>query len=244
MRTALFLAPVLALVACNGGNANEAAPVQGEAVENVAAPQGQQWTEIVTKTEQGGYLVGNPNAAVKLVEYGSRTCPACGAFAGQAFEPLMQDYVSTGRVSFEYRDFLIHPQDLAASLLGRCVSEERYFPMLEQMFAAQPELLPRVQQLSDQQITQLQSMPAPQAAPLWAEATGYLDFVKQRGLSESQARQCLNNAEMVEELVALQQVAREDNVSGTPSFFINGRAVPNTLNWAQLEPQLQAAGAR
>ena len=31
---------------------------------------------------------------------------------------------------------------------------------------------------------------------------------------------------------------------GTPTFFINGKIVPNVASWAGLEPALKAAGAR
>ena len=35
----------------------------------------------VVRTPAGGYRQGNPDAPVKLIEYGSRTCPTCARFA-------------------------------------------------------------------------------------------------------------------------------------------------------------------
>lgn len=243
MRVSLALLPLALLAAC-GGNASDG-NVTGDPVANVAAPEGRSWTEVVTKTDAGGYLMGNPDAPIKLLEYGSRTCPTCGRFGVEGMEPLMENYVSTGKVSFEYRDFLVHPQDLGIALLGRCVAPERYFAMLEAMFAAQPELLPRAQELSQQQVARIQAQPGPQAAPLWAEALGYIDFVKQRGVPESQARACLGNQEMIDELANMLRFASQEmNVTGTPSFFLNGRPLDGVLGWEQLEPRLRAAGAR
>ena len=44
--------------------------------------------QVVSKTPEGGYIVGNPDAPIKLLEYGSRTCPTCGAFGRAAMQPL------------------------------------------------------------------------------------------------------------------------------------------------------------
>ena len=64
---------------------------------------GRRWS---TATPEGGFLMGNPNADVKLVELGSMTCPHCAEFAEQADQKLINDYVKSGRVSFEFRNFV------------------------------------------------------------------------------------------------------------------------------------------
>ena len=93
--TTLAVLP-LALAACSKndstGNVDQpaAAPVAA-----AAAPAGQNWTETVVKTPEG-YLMGNPNAPIKLVEYGARSCPTCGAFAREAYRPLTEKYVASG----------------------------------------------------------------------------------------------------------------------------------------------------
>ena len=33
--------------------------------------------KTASETPEGGFVIGNPNAPLKLVEYGSLTCPAC-----------------------------------------------------------------------------------------------------------------------------------------------------------------------
>lgn len=243
---ALALAPIVLLAGCgNGGDANAAAPSAegGDAAVTAPAP-GRDWTTVVRRTEAGGYMVGNPNAAVKLVEYGSRTCPACAAFDMTGKPALLNTYVRTGRVSYEFRDFLIHPMDLGVALLGRCVSADRFFPMLDQMFVNQRTLLSGASSIPQATIARIQAMPPQQAAAAWAEMLGYLDFVKQRGVSETRARQCLANANETEVLVQILRTAVNEGVSGTPTFFINGRKVENVSGWAQLEPALRAAGAR
>jgi len=245
MRLVLALAPILLLAACGGGGgANESVVENVSPVANIAAPQGEDWTEVVSKTEQGGYVVGNPDAPIKVIEYGSRSCPACYAFAVTGYEPLMEQYVSTGRVSYEFREFLIHAQDLGVSLLGRCVPTERFFPMLDQMFIAQPQFNEAAQNLSSDTVQRIQSMPAQQAAAAWVEVLGYLDFVKQRGLTEAKARECLADEAAAAELAEMKVYGAEEmNVTGTPSLYVNGTKV-NAITWEQFEPSLRAAGAR
>ncbi|HTG38455.1 DsbA family protein [Sphingomonas sp.] len=241
MRSILILAPLALLAACGGGetgggNGTAAAPVAG-----ATPPAGQQWTQMVSETAEGGYRMGNPDAPVKLVEYGSRTCPACGAFAREGFEPLTK-LVETGKVSFEFRDFLIHgAPDVASAVLGRCGGPGTFFPLLEQMYANQNATLDKLQATPADVQARIQNMAPPQQVAAWGEQAGYLDFVKQRGIPEDKARQCLADMELVQKLVGVTENATE--VTGTPTFIINGEKVENAVTWPQLETALKKAGA-
>ena len=77
-----------------------------------------------------------------------------------------------------------------------------------------------------------------------AEQLGYLDFFAARGISEDQGRQCLADvAKLEEQADHTQRYSQEYNISGTPTFKLNGRDV-DANTWAALEPILQRAGAR
>jgi protein-disulfide isomerase len=254
MRIKLALIPVLALAgvlaSCGGGDkGNSSAAVSSATpVPTVQAPAGKAWVDMISKTRDGGYLQGNPNAPIKLVEYGSRNCPYCGLFGRTAPEPLRKNYISTGKVSWEFRDFLIHgAPDLAAALLNQCVPDENFFSMLDQFFENQDNFLNRTEQLvktNPQLAQQLQQLPPPQAAVGFAEQLGMIDFMKQRGVPEAKARQCLGDQKKIDEIAKVNaDAATVHGVSGTPSFFINGNKV-DAGSWEQLEPLLKAAGAR
>ncbi len=240
MRIAFALIPFLILAGCGGGGGG-GDNVTVPPVTAASPPAGQQWTDVVAATPEGGVRQGNPNAPIKLVEYGSRSCPVCGRFALEGVEQLRAKYVSTGRVSYEFRDFFVHPQDLGIALLGRCVSTEAFFPVLDQMYAQQTELNANAEQV-------YQTID-PRAAPLvsasaWAHGLGYVNLMKQAGISEAKANQCLSDTKMLETISNQLKAATEKGVSGTPSFYINDRSVEGAYTWALLEPQLQAAGAR
>jgi protein-disulfide isomerase len=242
MRVAAILLPLILLAGCGGGDGNNSTiETSATALPVIAPPAGKAWVDVVAKTAEG-YVQGNPQAPVKLVEYGSRTCPVCGHFANTAVEPLREKYISTGRVSYEYREFWVHPQDAAPTLLGNCVSDEAFFPVLDAMFAKQTELNANAEQV----YAQVSALPQQQRPLAWAEGLGYLDLAKTLGVPEPKARQCLSDPAMLKTFTdRIEKAATEKGVSGTPTFFINDQQAPErTVSWEQVEPLLRAAGAR
>ena len=55
-----------------------------------------------------GFMMGNPNAKVKLVEIGALTCPHCREFDEEGVPTLVDKYVKSGQVSWEFRTYLLH----------------------------------------------------------------------------------------------------------------------------------------
>jgi len=245
MRILIALAAAAALAGCNGnsgtaGGGNAAAPVAA-----APAPAGTKWTDTVQKTAEGGYRMGNPDAAIKLVEYGSRTCPTCGVFGREGMPKLIENYVSTGKVSFEFRDFMVHgAPDLAASVLGHCTTEATFFPMLEQMYQGQMAVLETLEATPPEFQAAQQGKQPGAIATAWAERLGYIDFFKQRGVPEAKARACLGDPKLIDSVVKLTDAAASSGkVTGTPTFLINDEPATGVLGWEQLEPALKAAGA-
>ena len=243
----LLLLP-LALMACSKGGADGGTPsAPASPVAAVTAPKGQDWMQVVSKTPEGGYIVGNPDAPIKLLEYGSRTCPTCGAFGRAAMQPLENTYVKSGKVAYEFREYLVHgPPDLPASLLGRCVGTATFFPVLEAMYQGQA---PFEEKLSDQAATaalqqKLANASGPVIANSWADYMGFVDFMKQRGLPEAKARACLNDQASIDQLTKMMDVANAApySVTGTPSFYINGKKIDG-VSWPDVEQSLKTAGA-
>ena len=234
----------LTLASCSGGDAKEAGATSGEPVAAVKAPQGGDWTETVAKTTDGGFRMGNPEAPIKLVEYGSRTCPTCAKFDTEGMAPLKKNFIATGKVSYEFRDYPVHGAlDLAPSLLGTCVEPAAFFPMLDQMMANQSTFLDKTSALPQQQLEAVQDQPG-KVATIIATELGYLDFVKARGLSEPQARSCLTDEAKIKALAdSAQRAGDEFQVSGTPTFILNGNKI-DANSYQGVSEALMAAGAR
>ncbi|MFA9201120.1 MAG: thioredoxin domain-containing protein [Cypionkella sp.] len=241
----LALAAALALAACNseeepaeGGTIAEAAPVAA-----VPAPAGQVWSEVAAVTPEGGVLIGNPDAPIKLVEYASHTCGHCAEFAEASAEPLRTKYVDSGKVSFELRNQIHDPIDLTIAVLARCAGPAAFHPLAEQSWGNLEAMFAQVQ--SNQ--AALEAATQAQGAARFdgiAQAAGLYDFFAQRGVSRDQARACLAKTDTASQIAAVSDKQSEElNVTGTPTFFINGKNV-GTQTWATLEPMLQRAGAR
>lgn len=240
-KLAAALLPLALLAGCGGGG-NEAPTAPANSVATVAAPAGQDWSQTVSTTEGGGYVMGNPDAPLKLLEWGSRLCPTCGAFANAGMRPLIDNYVKTGKVSYEFREFLVHgAPDFAPALIGRCAGTQPFFPMLEEMFAAQPTVLPKMEDAGQFQQSIQNQTPAQQFTA-WAEKLGFIEFAKQRGLPEAQVRACLTDQKQIDALVKYMDQGSASGVTGTPSFFLNGKKL-DAVSWPQVEQALKNAGA-
>lgn len=230
----------LALAGCGGdaGGGNATAE-QNFQVEQIAAPNGGDWTQMVTQTPEGGFLMGNPQAKVKVVEYGSMTCGHCADFAETGEPQLIDKYVKSGQVSFEFRNFVRDPADMAAALIARCNGPSAFFPLTDQLFAAQQEWVSKLQQMPPEQQAQLQNMTPAQAVGVYAQTAGLLDFARVRGIPAARAQACVSDAAQVQRLVEMGQQAGQ--IPGTPAFLINGNLVPNSADWKTLEPAIQQA---
>ncbi|ANY20337.1 DSBA-like thioredoxin domain protein [Tsuneonella dongtanensis] len=244
LRTASFaLVAALALASCGSNNAADGEVAEGAPVAAVAAPTGQAWIDVASVTPDGGYMVGNPDAPIKLMEYGSLTCGACANFTQTGFETLRDKYINTGKVSFELRNQVHNGIDLVLARLVRCSTPDAMVPLSEQVWMNFDTIMTGAQ-AAGPQLEAAMALPESQRFVAVAQASGLLPFFASRGISEDQARTCLADAKSVEAIAERSDKQSEElNVTGTPTFFVNGSNV-GTQSWETLEPMLQRAGAR
>lgn len=240
----LLIAPcaALALAACGGGDNSEAP--KGEPIAKVAAPADRAWTDVVSKTEVGGYKMGNPNAKLQLIEYGAITCPGCAQFSVQSDEEL-KAMVNTGVLAMEFRPFLVHGvQDIPGFLLAQCSGAETFFALTDQLYADQANWLGNMSSITEADQQALAKMTPAQVSTFLGTKMGLVEFVKQRGISEDQAKSCLSDTKQIDALVKLtERGSKEDGVSGTPFFLLNGSKL-DAGAWTQVKSKLVEAGAR
>jgi len=231
----------LALAGCGGGASSNTTASNEAPLPQIAAPNNGDWSEIATMTDRGSYLLGNPNAPVKLVEYASITCPHCAEFTETAATPLRERYVRSGQVSWEYRPYMIFPTDPGIFLLLHCLGPQPFFRVAEQLYADQPAWMGRIQALPQEQLQQLEGLPPAQKAAALVRLAGLDQFFRQRGLPEARMNTCLADSAALQQL---QQIStrgtNEDGVTGTPTFFVNGEKLEQA-DWADLETRLRAA---
>ncbi len=183
-----------------------------------AASDGQvSMAELMLPGPLGDQIMGNPNAPVTIVEYASMTCPHCANFHETIFPELKKRYIDTGKVRFVFREFPLDPLAAAASLLARCAGGDKFFPMVETLFAQQNEW--RVQK---------------PLQPLFAIA-------QQAGFTQQSFDACLENQQMLQGLEeARTRATQKFNVQSTPSFFVNGKLFRGSLTLDELDKQIAA----
>ena len=242
---AALAAPLaLALAACGGTEGEDGLPT-GEPIAEIAAPAGTSWIETAAVTPEGGHVIGNPDAPLKLVEYASHTCGGCAAFAQDAV-PSLEQYVEKGIVSYEIRNLVRDSIDLTIAMLARCGDPAAFHPLANQAWNEFDAVMGTVQ-ANGAALQQASQAPEAQRLQAMGQASGLLDFFAARGISRDQAMQCLGDTAKAREIVENSNTQSEElGVNSTPTFFLNGRMVdlgPGAV-WPQVEAALQAAGAR
>ena len=81
-------------------------------------------------------LIGDADAPVTVVEYGSLSCPHCAEWQMANWYAFRDRFVDTGRVRFVFRDMLTEPVSEAtqAASIARCAAPARYFEVLHTLY--------------------------------------------------------------------------------------------------------------
>lgn len=239
-------AAALAIAGCDkkqeAGTAT--ADTQSVTITQAAPPPGGTWADVVNETAAGA-LMGNPDAPVKLIEIGSLSCPHCQKFSEEGVPPLIQNYIKSGKVSWEFRPYIIHGAiDMAYNLAVRCNGVKTFFPMVEGLYKDQEALMAKAQAVPQDQIEKIQNLPPNQVFVAMAKLVGLQDWAAARGIPQQKLDQCLANQAMVDKEVQLTSDVSTQfpDFAGTPTFIINGTMqAKDVTQWAKLEPLLKDA---
>jgi protein-disulfide isomerase len=249
MKVRIFLASamaVMALAACNKNkDQTQGTPVSSETVTITQAtpPPGGNWADVVNATSSG-FMMGNPNAKVKLIEIGSLSCPHCKLFDDEGVPALIDKYVKTGKVSWEFRPYLIHgPLDMAANLIVTCNGLKTFFPLARAMYKDQPVWMAKIEAAPPDQVAKIQDMPTDQVFVAMANLAGLQDWAAVRGVPQAKSNQCLSDQKMIDHQVQVTSdvSAQFPDFTGTPAFVINGTLAKDVASWEKLKPQLDEA---
>jgi protein-disulfide isomerase len=167
-------------------------------------------------------ILGNPNAPITIIEYGSLTCPHCAHFATTVLPDLKKQWIDTGKAKLVFRDFPLDQLALRAEMVARCAPPDKYYGLIDLMFADQQKWV---------------------LAKDWRTALGHL--VQVGGIGKKEFDACLANKE-VEDAVAQSRLtaAQALGVDSTPTFFINGRKFEGEPTVAGFEQILSGLAAK
>lgn len=235
-----FVLGCVAILAAVAGTALPATPARKGAP--LRRPAAVDWTRIVAATPDGGVRVGNPAARLKLVEYGSLTCPHCAHFAAADAPILLAKYVKPGLVSYEFRNYVRDPFDMTGALLAHCGPPATSRAVNDRIFATQEQWMGKLRALDQNQIAALNALPEGQRLARVAALAGLDAIAINAGVPAARVGQCLADPAALRALADMRGVANERfDLQGTPTFILNGKN-SGVYEWSKLEPLLARPG--
>lgn len=204
----------------------------------VVAKPAQNWTQTVVEKDNG-HLLGNPEAEVKLVEFMSYTCSHCADFARNGDPAIKLAYVPNGRVSFEIRHLLRDPIDLTAALLTQCGDPAKFPDNHSAILYAQDEWFAKAKAATQAQRSRWQFGSNGARRQAIASDLGFYTIMERRGYSRVALDRCLTDETRA---TALAEASQADvaayNLTGTPSFVVDGELLAGVFTWPALEKAL------
>jgi protein-disulfide isomerase len=211
LMTTLTRRTALAATAASAALAAGIAPAFGQASVNM--------TEVLAAQNPllPDQVYGPADAKVTIVEYASTTCAFCARFHKETWPEIQKKYVETGKVRYIFRNFVLNPLDMAASMLSYCGPAERRGAMLSFLFQQQEK---------------------------WAFTQTPLDslltMARQAGFTQESFNACLQRRDLYDALNASKDRAAEAfKVNSTPTLIINGQVHRGALTIAEVDRILQ-----
>lgn len=173
--------------------------------------------------EAQGYLMGNPNAPVKVIEFADFECPACENFASITEPDVRKRLVQTGIISIRFLDFplAIHQNTWDASLAAACANEQnKFWEMHDQIFATQ-----------DKWNTEATDRPRSVLA----------QDAKAIGLDMQQWNECYDAQRYKLNIRANQEEGERRMLQGTPTFIIGSRMIPGPVGFDTFKAYVDSA---
>jgi protein-disulfide isomerase len=145
-------------------------------------------------------IKGNPDAAVTLVEYSDLQCPACAAFQ-PSINQILEEFGDTLRFEYKHFPLPIHTFAVQASVAAEAAGQQdKFFEFHDLLFENQQN---------------------------WSNAAApnsfFLQYADELGLDMDMFRRHMKSSVLRDKVQSELAEGRGLNVTGTPTFFLNGQ---------------------
>jgi protein-disulfide isomerase len=188
------LVSVLALViaACGNATGDDSTP---------AAPA------EVTVPAVLGHVKGAEDAPLTIIEYASPTCSHCKHFHDDIMPTLEEKFIAAGKVKFIFREYPLNDLDVVAYAMANCAGEDKFFDVLDDLFAHQPDVF--------------------EASKTGAIKQVFLDIAARHGIADEQAFDaCIADRPIRQRIADTMMTGDTFGVKATPTFVVNGTVKP------------------
>jgi len=168
------------------------------------------------------FVLGDAEAPVTIIKYGSLTCPHCAAFHEATAAHLKSHHIPEGRVQYIHRHFPLDQPAMAGAMLLHCgdSNQDRFFALLDILYSEQAD---------------------------WGTASDPIDALRsiaaRTGINGDTFNACLSDRALADRIIAERDEGSETyGVRATPTLLVNGGRYSGNLNVAQLETVLDQVG--
>lgn len=168
-------------------------------------------TETDVKPMQFPYdkqpMLGDPDAPVKIVEFGDYKCPVCRQFDRQLFPKIKKDFVDKGKAAYYFMNYPIIDGSLPAELAGESVYHHQ-----PKLFWKYHEVIYKNQKDEHED---------------WATTDFLVKLAKKHvpQIDAKQLRKDIDQKTYLDDVMADHKKGTEAGVTGTPTVFVNGKMV-------------------
>lgn len=170
-----------------------------------------------------GYLMGSPDAPVKILEYADFECPACAGFATITEPDVRKRIVDAGLASITYYDFplTMHPNTMPASHAAACADEQgKFWSMHDKIFQSQDEWNGRATN----------------------SPKGFFErYANEIGLDIGRWEACYDSERYKQRISANLADGLRRGVNSTPTFVIGNRVYPGSLSYDEIKALVDSA---
>lgn len=178
-----------------------------------------------TGIPSSGMSLGNADAPIVVIEYADYQCPFCANFALNLEPSLVQQYVTTGQVRFEFR-----PMPILSDLPLDDPANESVLAAEAAMCAADQGLFWSFHHLL------YSKQHGENVGTFNPEAL--VTYAREGGLDVDAFTTCLAEGTHKQDVIAYREQGDADKVSGTPTFLVNDIRL---LGYARLTEEIDLA---
>lgn len=180
-----------------------------------------------------GAKIGSADAPVKITAFEDFQCPFCLKFTAEQEGEIIEQFVKTGRVQFDYQHLpILGAESVKAALASQCAADQnKFWQYHNRLFLEQA----RNDQIGNEKLN----------VGRFSD-DNLKKFAGEVGLDTAEFNTCFDSSEHLDLITEQQRVARQFGITGTPGFLVNGQPLgagtPSDIDaWRQLVEQVEGA---
>ncbi len=183
-------------------------------------PQGPQTVSKDAFTVRAANQLGNPDAKITVVEFADYQCPFCKRYHDTVGPDLLKQYADTGKIRFVYKhSAFLGQESIWAAQAAECAADQgKFWQYHDLLFSKQ----------NGENVGTFTK-------------DNLIAYAKELKLDAAKFDPCLKNDVTLQRVISDTQEGRQVGVSGTPTFFINGKPLVGAQPLQAFQQQIDAA---